>query len=85
MRRKLALVAAAIVASGFTTALPAGAECVSAEVWYQEPGKTKQYPAGLGPKKCIRETPYQEGFNYGVTDTGGGVIDVGVWVWVPAP
>ena len=82
-RRAAAAATAAFGAALLLSAAPASADCVSAEVWYQYPGQTKQYV--VGPKKCVAPTPFNEGPSVGVAPDDTVVIYPGVKVWTALP
>lgn len=84
-KKKLSALLVVTVAAGVLGALPASADCLAAEVYYQRPGQTRQY-VGYGPKECV--TPNLPGGQQGVIVGPVGepsIINVGTGVWVPVP
>ena len=75
----------AALAGGVLSAMPASADCVSAEVSYERPGQSRQYV--VGPKKCVASTPWNESLIIGDPEPAGlpSVILVGARAWVPLP
>ena len=83
-RRRFAGVIVAALAAGTISAIPASAECLSAEAYYYQPGDTRTYV--VGPKECVVATPYEGVVGYqGKIIDNNSVVTVGVGVWVPVP
>lgn len=83
-KRTVRAIVLAAVATSVISAVPASADCLAAEVYYERPGQTRQY-VGYGPKQCV--TPDLPGGQQGLTVpvSAPSVITVGAGVWVPVP
>lgn len=80
--KRLKVMIAAAVTTGVLGAMPASADCLAAEVYYQRPGQTKQY---VVPYTCV-PTPFPHAVNVGSDPVGEpSIIMVGGDVWVPLP